>query len=71
MDNKGGKPDSIEGKPNAQNNNSGVVIMTGVAKKNNIAKNKGELIEQNQDGLEVRLGYFVIFPLNFYIIQVC
>ncbi|CAH1405981.1 unnamed protein product [Nezara viridula] len=52
LDNKGGKPDSIEGKPNAQNNNSGVVIMTGVAKKNNIAKNKGELIEQNQDGLE-------------------
>ncbi|XP_014284233.1 probable ATP-dependent RNA helicase DDX46 [Halyomorpha halys] len=51
LDNKG-KPDSIEGKPNAQNNSSGVVIMTGVAKKNNIAKNKGELIEQNQDGLE-------------------
>lgn len=32
---------------------SGMVIVTGVAKKNNDEKLKGELIEQNQDGLEV------------------
>lgn len=31
---------------------SGVVIMTGVAKKTTEQKRKGELIEQNQDGLE-------------------
>lgn len=31
---------------------SGVVIVTGVAKKSNDHKKKGELIEQNQDGLE-------------------
>lgn len=40
-------------------NNTGVVIMTGVAKKNVDLKNKGELIEQNQDGLEV--SYRVVF----------
>lgn len=34
-------------------NPSGVVIMTGVAKKTIEQKRKGELIEQNQDGLEV------------------
>jgi ATP-dependent RNA helicase DDX46/PRP5 len=33
-------------------NSSGVVIVTGVAKKK-VDKKKGELIEQNQDGLEV------------------
>lgn len=37
-------------------NSSGVVIVTGVAKKK-VDKKKGELIEQNQDGLEV--GYFI------------
>uniref|UniRef100_A0A1B0GJ16 Probable ATP-dependent RNA helicase DDX46 n=1 Tax=Lutzomyia longipalpis TaxID=7200 RepID=A0A1B0GJ16_LUTLO len=31
---------------------TGVVIMTGVAKKTESTKKKGELIEQNQDGLE-------------------
>ncbi|KAF6213297.1 hypothetical protein GE061_011015 [Apolygus lucorum] len=34
------------------NNTGGVVIMTGVAKKTVDLKKKGELIEQNQDGLE-------------------
>jgi ATP-dependent RNA helicase DDX46/PRP5 len=44
-----------DGKPGAavNSNSSGVVIMTGVAKKK-IDKKKGELIEQNQDGLEVQ-----------------
>ena len=37
-------------------NSSGVVIVTGVAKKK-VDKKKGELIEQNQDGLEV--GYII------------
>jgi hypothetical protein len=37
-------------------NTSGVVIVTGVAKKK-VDKKKGELIEQNQDGLEV--GYIM------------
>ena len=37
-------------------NSSGVVIVTGVAKKK-VDKKKGELIEQNQDGLEV--GYIM------------
>lgn len=41
-------------------NPSGVVIMTGVAKKTVELKRKGELIEQNQDGLEVSLFSFVI-----------
>ncbi|XP_049803386.1 probable ATP-dependent RNA helicase DDX46 [Schistocerca nitens] len=44
------KPD---GKPGTvvNSNTTGVVIMTGVAKKK-VDKKKGELIEQNQDGLE-------------------
>jgi hypothetical protein len=32
---------------------AGVLIMSGVAKKKVDLKKKGELIEQNQDGLEV------------------
>lgn len=46
----GKKPD---GKPGTavNTNSSGVVIVTGVAKKK-VDKKKGELIEQNQDGLE-------------------
>lgn len=45
-----------EGKPGTalNTNSSGVVIVTGVAKKK-VDKKKGELIEQNQDGLEVQL----------------
>ena len=39
---------------------SGVVIMTGVAKKKSEQKRKGELIEQNQDGLEVNINIFLI-----------
>ena len=43
-----------DGKPGSavNTNSSGVVIVTGVAKKK-VDKKKGELIEQNQDGLEV------------------
>lgn len=43
-----------DGKPGTavNSNSSGVVIVTGVAKKK-VDKKKGELIEQNQDGLEV------------------
>jgi len=48
--NKGGKVQDSKEKQNAQ---SGVVIMTGTAKKKDSSKDKGELIEQNQDGLEV------------------
>ncbi|PNF43480.1 putative ATP-dependent RNA helicase DDX46 [Cryptotermes secundus] len=42
-----------DGKPGTavNSNSSGVVIVTGVAKKK-VDKKKGELIEQNQDGLE-------------------
>jgi methionine-rich copper-binding protein CopC len=45
-----------DGKPGSavNTNSSGVVIVTGVAKKK-VDKKKGELIEQNQDGLEVQL----------------
>jgi ATP-dependent RNA helicase DDX46/PRP5 len=43
-------------------NSSGVVIVTGVAKKK-VDKKKGELIEQNQDGLEV--GYVVTCCMGF------
>lgn len=47
-----------DGKPGTavNSNSSGVVIVTGVAKKK-VDKKKGELIEQNQDGLEV--GYII------------
>lgn len=38
----------------------GVVIMTGVAKKKSEQKRKGELIEQNQDGLEVLANCLVL-----------
>lgn len=50
MDNKKSGND----KPGQQQakSSSGVVIVTGVAKKQ-VEKGKGELIEQNQDGLEV------------------
>ncbi|XP_065216566.1 probable ATP-dependent RNA helicase DDX46 [Planococcus citri] len=41
-----------EGKAVNPTPTSGVVIMTGVAKKTSEQKRKGELIEQNQDGLE-------------------
>lgn len=44
---------SGDGKPTPASNPSGVVIVTGVAKKKIEQKRKGELIEQNQDGLEV------------------
>lgn len=53
FDNKG-KPEGDKSGDN-KNSSGGVVIMTGVAKRNNAVKNKGELIEQNQDGLEVSL----------------
>lgn len=36
---------------------SGVVIMEGTAKKKDSSKDRGELIEQNQDGLEVFKSY--------------
>uniref|UniRef100_A0A0V0G3V5 Probable ATP-dependent RNA helicase DDX46 n=1 Tax=Triatoma dimidiata TaxID=72491 RepID=A0A0V0G3V5_TRIDM len=61
MDNKGkneggsgtgGANSGTDSKSKAANNNSGVVIMTGVAKRKIDSKKKGELIEQNQDGLE-------------------
>lgn len=44
---------------------SGVVIMTGVAKKTTEQKRKGELIEQNQDGLEVNFHTI----LNIYVFE--
>lgn len=50
LDSKG-KPEG-DHKPVENKNSAGVVIMTGVAKRSNTTKNKGELIEQNQDGLE-------------------
>ncbi|XP_024080908.1 probable ATP-dependent RNA helicase DDX46 isoform X2 [Cimex lectularius] len=51
LDNKTGKSE-VDGKNNSGSNSSGVLIMTGVAKKKVDTKKKGELIEQNQDGLE-------------------
>ncbi|GLH09143.1 Putative ATP-dependent RNA helicase DDX46 [Gryllus bimaculatus] len=50
LDNKKGEP-KAGAAPATNNSGSGVVIMTGVAKKK-ADKRKGELIEQNQDGLE-------------------
>ncbi len=47
-------------------NPSGVVIMTGVAKKKVEQKRKGELIEQNQDGLEVQKFFRLIFLFYLY-----
>lgn len=52
---------------------SGVVIMTGVAKKKTEQKRKGELIEQNQDGLEVSTTFdcrwlVLKFLLNWWIL---
>lgn len=52
MDNKKSNTDGTKpGPPAPGTNPSGIVIMTGVAKKK-VDKRKGELIEQNQDGLE-------------------
>ncbi|XP_059470035.1 probable ATP-dependent RNA helicase DDX46 [Neocloeon triangulifer] len=48
--NKVGKVQDTKEKQNSAQ--SGVVIMTGTAKKKDSSKSKGELIEQNQDGLE-------------------
>nr|CAD7401541.1 unnamed protein product [Timema poppensis] len=48
----GKKPDGKIGGAPVNTNSSGVVIVSGVAKKK-ADKKKGELIEQNQDGLEV------------------
>lgn len=55
MDNKKNNVDGTKPGPPVPGgaNASGIVIMTGVAKKK-VDKRKGELIEQNQDGLEVR-----------------
>lgn len=57
LDNK--KPDGKSGQTLGPNT-TGVVIVTGVAKKK-VDKKKGELIEQNQDGLEVILPTFIHF----------
>lgn len=45
--NRGGEKENKE-----DNEKKGFVVMTGIAKKM-VDKKKGELIEQNQDGLEV------------------
>ncbi|CAB0001541.1 unnamed protein product, partial [Nesidiocoris tenuis] len=50
---EGEKGNSGGGGAGSGGGGGGVVIMTGVAKKNIDLKNKGELIEQNQDGLEI------------------
>lgn len=50
LDNKGGK-NANNGTGTGGTQSGGVVIVTGVAKKK-VQKQKGELIEQNQDGLE-------------------
>lgn len=52
---EGEKGNSGGGGAGSGGGGGGVVIMTGVAKKNVDLKNKGELIEQNQDGLEVKI----------------
>lgn len=49
LDNKA--PKSANNGTNSGTQSGGVVIVTGVAKKK-VQKQKGELIEQNQDGLE-------------------
>jgi hypothetical protein len=41
-----------------------MVIVTGTAKKRDVNKKKGELIEQNQDGLEV---VFLLFCTKKFI----
>ncbi|CAB3364204.1 Hypothetical predicted protein [Cloeon dipterum] len=47
------KIDKVQDSKEKQNSaQSGVVIMSGTAKKKDSSKSKGELIEQNQDGLE-------------------
>ena len=48
LDNKGGK-NANNGTGTGGTQSGGVVIVTGVAKKK-VQKQKGELIEQNQDG---------------------
>lgn len=50
LDNKGSK-NANNGTGTGGTQSGGVVIVTGVAKKK-VQKQKGELIEQNQDGLE-------------------
>jgi hypothetical protein len=59
-----------DGKPGSavNTNSSGVVIVTGVAKKK-VDKKKGELIEQNQDGLEV--GLHGLWKCNTYHVIYC
>lgn len=47
----GKAPKNANNGSNSASQSGGVVIMTGVAKKK-VQKQKGELIEQNQDGLE-------------------
>ena len=64
MDNKKNSADGTKpGPPAPGTNASGIVIMTGVAKKK-VDKRKGELIEQNQDGLEVS-GISICFEIIF------
>lgn len=48
-----GKVSTQAPKEKFSSSQSGVVIMEGTAKKKDSSKDKGELIEQNQDGLEV------------------
>lgn len=47
------KQDAKNAGSSAAKTTAGVVIMSGVAKTKKADKRKGELIEQNQDGLEV------------------
>jgi hypothetical protein len=61
--NKFGKVADAKEKQNSAQ--SGVVIMMGTAKKKDSSKNKGELIEQNQDGLEVTKHTIIIFSSTF------
>lgn len=48
---------------------SGVVFMEGTAKKKDSGKDKGELIEQNQDGLEVIYHTHHLFVEHFLLIN--
>ena len=52
VDNKGTKTTTNGANVAGGGQSGGVVIVTGVAKNMKVQKQKGELIEQNQDGLE-------------------
>lgn len=58
LDNPNANGTENKSSTNGASSSSGIVIVTGVA--NKVAedqKRKGELIEQNQDGLEVSIFY--------------